>query len=381
MDPSTVTRVAALLTWVAVACAPVLRLVTGQAPLGQGQLSLMGLVGLGAVPILYLLSGVRFGRAPLKYRRWWVLLEAPAVLMAYWGLNDSTQPALLVIVASQFLVAFGLPTATLLLIATNVAFLVMLLARFGALDVITMMVIYGCFQAFAVMTITFAQRANETRDALLRINAELLATRQLLLESTRSEERLRLSRELHDVVGHKLTALKLQLRLHRNDNMAASRTSLEDCARLADELLTDVREVVDTLRHDDGIDLHRSLKALAPALPQPQIDMRLAPEARVTHVEQAHALLRCAQEGLTNALRHSGASRIVISLTQSGGGVTLCVEDDGPSRSAPAWGNGLTGMQERLQSLGGRLEVTALAEHGLLVTAWLPQDVLTETGS
>ena len=371
VEPATSLRIAALLIWIAVACVPVLDVLSGKMLLAEP--TVIGLGCVAVMPVLYALANVRFGQRRSGYRRWWAVLEVPAILMAYWGLNDISQPALLVIVASQFAVAFGRRTAILLLIPTNAALISLLQARLAPVDVVTNAIAYGCFQAFAVMIIIFAQRVVDARDALLRVNSELLATRELLLESTRSEERLRLSRELHDVVGHKLTALKLLLRMHRHPTSTES-DAIETCSRLADELLTDVRGVVSALRHSDGIDLHQSLKALIPALSQPQIELHLAPEARVPRLEQAHALLRCAQEGLTNALRHSGAKRIVISLDQSDDGVTLAIEDDGPTQAIPVWGNGLMGMQERLLSLGGRFEIAPRAQRGLRLSAWLPQN-------
>jgi signal transduction histidine kinase len=204
-------------------------------------------------------------------------------------------------------------------------------------------------------------------------NSELLATRQLLLESARGEERLRLSRELHDIVGHKLTALKLQLRLCMRDATSPTRDTISECMRLSDELLTDVRGVVSTLRTADGIDLHQSLAALVPAIPHPHVRLELAEDALVSRVEQAEALLRCAQEGLTNALRHSGAENITLRLTHSDAGIALSIEDDGHAQTPPRWGNGLKGMQERLTQLGGTLEVAAAQGSGIRVRAWLPQ--------
>ena len=67
------------------------------------------------------------------------------------------------------------------------------------------------FQGFAALTAWFAYNAERTRDELAATNADLLATRSLLADSARDSERLRLSRELHDVAGHKLTALKINL--------------------------------------------------------------------------------------------------------------------------------------------------------------------------
>jgi signal transduction histidine kinase len=143
--------------------------------------------------------------------------------------------------------------------------------------------------------------------------------------------------------------------------------------RLSDELLTDVRGVVSTLRTADGIDLHQSLAALVPAIPRPHVILELAEDALVPRVEQAETFLRCAQEGLTNALKHSGAENITLRLTRSEAGIALSIEDDGHAQTSPRWGNGLKGMHERLTHLGGTLEVTPAQGRGLKVRAWLPQ--------
>ncbi len=202
------------------------------------------------------------------------------------------------------------------------------------------MIGYGSLQAFAATALSYAKQAVQARDMTMLTNSELLATRQLLLESARGEERLRLSRELHDVVGHKLTALKLQLRLCVRDATSPTRESLSECMRLSDELLTDVRGVVSTLRAADGIDLHQSLAALVPAIPRPRVRLELAGDALVPRVEQAETLLRCAQEGLTNALRHSGAENITLRLAHSDTGIAPERRRRRPRTDAPL--NGAT---------------------------------------
>jgi len=82
-------------------------------------------------------------------------------------------------------------------------------------------------------------------------------------------------------------------------------------------------------------------------------------------------MLRCAQEGLTNALRHSGAGEIRVILAESAEGLTLTVEDDG-NGSVVAPGNGLVGLRERLQQLGGQLRVDTRSPRGLALIAILP---------
>jgi signal transduction histidine kinase len=82
-------------------------------------------------------------------------------------------------------------------------------------------------------------------------------------------------------------------------------------------------------------------------------------------------MLRCAQEGLTNALRHSGAAEVRVTLAESGEALTLTVEDDG-NGSVIEPGNGLIGLKERLQQLGGQLRIDIRVPRGLALVAILP---------
>lgn len=367
------------LLWAAVGLHPLFDVVHGRLPWNLS--TVVGLIGLLAFPALFTFTGLsrrQTAGPPFVWAHALVILEALAALAACWGLGSTTMDssalaALLVVPAAQFPSVYGPLTGFVLVLMLDIVLALLLSARLHWGVASRVVFAYAGFQLFAALTMASVRRADRARDEAAHINAELMATRQLLLEGARGEERLRLSRDLHDIVGHKLTALKLQLRLCARDAAPATRPFVDECMRLADELLTDVRGVVGALRAADGIDLHESLAALVPAVPRPQIRLELAPDARVASVEQAQTLLRCAQEGLTNALRHSGAGNVVMRLACSNGGVSLSIEDDGEIRLAPRWGNGLQGMQERLSMFGGTLEVATAKDGGLTVRAWLPQ--------
>src|SRR5262249_2260838 len=126
---------------------------------------------------------------------------------------------------------------------------------------------YVAFELFAAFVTRAAYAAQESRRDVLRVNRELRAARALVAEGARTQERLRLSRELHDVAGHKLTALKLQLSLALRTQADAAPGALRHCLMLADELLSDIRTVVSALRQQDTIDLQTALLALNPAVP------------------------------------------------------------------------------------------------------------------
>jgi len=362
---------AAYITWLAVALNPISEVIRGRLRLDDPA-TLLGLVGLFAQLALFI-ARARCLNNDSQRIRLLVLAQSVAALVAIRCLPNSDSIAvLLIIVAAQLSAVFTSRAALLWILLNNVFFAGLLMTRGHLISSLpTLFSIIG-FQAFAALTTTYARRAENARDALGSINAELLATRRLLLESARGEERLRLSRELHDVAGHKLTALKLQLRMAERDIPEGQRPVLADCVRLADELLADVRGMVDTLRAHDGIDLHAALAALVPSLLRPTVRLELAPEARVPRLDQAQALLRCAQEGLTNALRHSNAANVVLRLSASGQEIELQIEDDGQASALPVFGNGLTGMRERLAGLGGRLVIDLLDAGGLRLRVLLP---------
>lgn len=143
-------------------------------------------------------------------------------------------------------------------------------------------------------------------------------------------------------------------------------------ARLADELLGDIRAVVGELRRHDGIDLGDALETLSRYVDMPRVHVVVAPDAKVGDLPSAEALLRCAQEALTNAVRHSGASDVWLRLERDGGRVRLNVSDNGRGELPLRFGNGLTGMRERLVALGGGLEVSGNPGGGLHLEARLP---------
>lgn len=365
---------AAYLTWLAIAGGPFARLAAGRLTLTVP--TLLGFLGSISVLLLFIASTwCRHARSRSALSEpVLVLLQAPAALLACWGLRDGTQPVLLVMVAAQLPVLFTVRRAVLWVVAFDVPLAVLLVSRWGPADAALSLFSYIGFQVFAMLCTHYMLSAERARDAAERINAELLATRRLLQESTRNEERLRLSRDLHDAVGHKLTALKLQLRLAARDAEPAQLATLTQCATLADEVLADVRGVVSTLRAHEGLNLQQALAALIPPLPHPRIRLEVAPELRVARVEQAEALLRSAQEGLTNALRHSGAATVTLRLADGDNGIALTVDDDGAASAQPRWGNGLRGMHERLSALGGRLELGPGPAGGLRLRAWLPHE-------
>ncbi len=294
-----------------------------------------------------------------------------------WLSPYGASPVLLVLLACSLAFRFRGTALVGALVLMNLAYLAILLARTNsaAMQALVTVFAFAGFQGFSVLVIIALQRAEQMAEQLRQVNASLLATRSLLDESARESERLRVSRELHDVAGHKLTALKLNLRALGRDPALAAQREFEVAGALADELLEDIRAVVRQLRQHEGLDLQEALQRLAEPLPRPRVEIEVADDARVRNAEQAEALLRVAQEGLTNAARHSGAQRAWLRLHRTADALEMSVEDDGHVRLPVKPGNGLTGMRERIEQLGGSLETGASARGGLRLAARLPLEV------
>jgi signal transduction histidine kinase len=225
---------------------------------------------------------------------------------------------------------------------------------------------------FAFMSGVVALRQQIARDALRKVNSELLATQALLADNTRIAERVRIARELHDLVGHHLTALTLNLEVatHLVDGRALEH--VQQAHSLAKLLLADVREVVNEMRVDDKVDLAAALRTLVTGVPEPLIHLDLPLELAMTDPRRAQVLLRCAQEMITNSVRHARAKNLWIGLVEDVSGVALTARDDGRGVNNVEAGNGLSGMAERLRQLGGELKIESSQGAGFSLYAWIP---------
>lgn len=244
--------------------------------------------------------------------------------------------------------------------------------HFPVVEAVMQSVLYAGFSGFVFVTSLVARQQARARDEQRRLNAELRATRALLAESARVNERTRISRELHDLLGHHLTALSLNLEVAGHLTEGRAREHVQQAHTLARLLLTDVREAVSQLREGGAIDLGAALRPLAENLPALAIHMDIQQPLTVEDPERAHVLLRCAQEAITNAVRHSGARNLWLEAARRDGQVTLRVRDDGVGSAALVAGNGLSGMRERLQQHGGSLAVETAPGQGMRLTMALP---------
>ncbi|WP_220504517.1 sensor histidine kinase [Microbispora sp. H13382] len=201
---------------------------------------------------------------------------------------------------------------------------------------------------------------------------ELGRTREKLAVAAVSAERLRFSRDLHDLLGHTLSMVVVKAeavrRLAPRDTEAAMRHAA-DIEAIGRQALTEVREAVTGYRDASlAFELDSARAALAAA----GVDCVVKESGPALSRETDMLLSWVVREGITNVVRHSGARRCVITLRRDRDPVLVEISDDGAGGAAgDEDGSGLRGLRERLAAAGGRLS-TARLPRGFVLTAEIP---------
>ncbi|HMN96367.1 MAG TPA: histidine kinase [Phycisphaerales bacterium] len=341
-------------------------------------------------------------------------LQSIAALVANWAIPTvlpgvATSGVLLVVVAAQ-LGGLRLGVALPWIGLQSAGLLGIYVAGWSPAIAWTAASAYFAFQLGMLGFGRLAERERALREELATIVADLRSTRALLASSIRDAERVRISRELHDLLGHHLVALGLQLDAAALESGEPARSRVLQARALARLLLADVRAAVSDLRAGPAIDLAAALRALEIPGIAPRVVLRIGPGFIEPEAGIAAVLLRCAQEAVTNARRHAGATCVEVELRRGERPdreeTLLVVGDDGrgvaatvraaiaqgrrrSERGTPAvsgevarpvgrkgdgalGGRGLAGMRERLAEIGGTLEVRDRAAGGIEIVVAVP---------
>ncbi len=234
--------------------------------------------------------------------------------------------------------------------------------------------------SLAVLTLLVGFAMTGVRQ-LVRTTIQLRQARATVAQLAANEERLRLARDLHDLLGHSLSLITLKSELagrmlpDHPDKAAAQVADIEQVSRQA---LVDVRAAVSGYRRRTlAGELAGARTALTAA--GVEADVPLEVPGALPAEQGETALAWALREAVTNVVRHSGARRCTVALTSrhtlDGPVVELSVEDDGRGGSSAARGNGLTGLTERVEAAGGAVDVGPGTRGGFRLTARVPLGV------
>jgi signal transduction histidine kinase len=279
-----------------------------------------------------------------------LVLQASAVVLMVGLLCNGFEGMLLVLVAAQFGGLLGTGTGIGWILVQTAALVTGITVHWSLRPALMLAPPYLGFQVFVFLVFRLQARLNE-RSRLL--------------------ERLRIAQELHDALGHHLTTLALNLEVAAQLTVGQAQESIRTAQLMSRLLLDDVRELVRAVKADETIDLVAELRRLARDVPSPRVHVAVAGEVRIGDGRWSHTFLRCAQEFVTNSVRHGRADNVWFELKEADGGVELLARDDGRGVAEIRNGDGLLGMRRRFEELGGTLVIESQEHAGFALTARL----------
>lgn len=232
--------------------------------------------------------------------------------------------------------------------------------------------LYWMLSLFTLVMVNSWVQENEAKEASQQLNRELLAAQTLLKEATKQSERVRIARNIHDLVGHHLTALTINLQVAMRKSEGEAQQQVEKSYAIAKLLLSDVREAVSEIREKSNIELRESLHALIDALPRLEVQLELDADLHITNVELADVIIKSVQESLTNSLKHSKSDTFTIKIYQANQTLMVSMQDNGGGVLELEPGNGLRGIEERIAMLKGTVKFHSDAK-GFTTSICIPE--------
>ncbi|MBV9915123.1 MAG: sensor histidine kinase [Solirubrobacterales bacterium] len=247
--------------------------------------------------------------------------------------------------------------------------------------VIAGLALAGAALALGLYQATRLAYFEQVRERAARLERE----RELLDEHAATQERLRIARELHDVVAHNVSLMVIQAQAlgATAEDTASARDGAQTIAELGRDAMSEMHRTLELIRTDSA-EQERSpqpaLEDLGPLLERAQaagisVELAVTGSPRPLPVGVELSAYRIVQEALTNVIKHSGSDRASVQLTYGDEGLALEIVDHGAGANGPgnsASGYGLVGMRERVALFGGSLEVGPVNGRGYRVLATLP---------
>jgi signal transduction histidine kinase len=229
--------------------------------------------------------------------------------------------------------------------------------------------------AFTQITVSEQRARAELAQAHQKLREYAVQVEELAI----AEERNRLAREIHDGLGHYLTAVNIQIKAAlamSEQEPALTQEALKKAQTLTQEALTDVRRSISSLRQDpaSGRPLSETLDRLAEEVRASGVESSFSTKGspRPLNSQVEFTLFRIAQEGMTNVRKHAQASHLDLCLEYLESSVRISLQDDGIGANQTEAGFGLMGLRERLELLGGNLTLSTAPGKGFLLQAEIP---------
>ncbi len=302
------------------------------------------------------------------------LIVAAIIVMTVMLPQGGAAGYLLVFSAAPSSRLMSLPKAVLWTVAQTVIFAGMLAFFESAQTVLITVAFISLFQLGGLFSSFVAANEARVRNEMLHINCQLRETQARLAETSREAERLRIARDLHDSIGSHLTIMYVNLEtLAQMIERPEQRFIVERTRAMAHELLQEVRQTVGVMRVQSQSDLMPSLRGFLERLPNLQIELQSPTSLPCANAQHMQMALRCTQELISNVVRHAKATHLWLHLEPCSAGLTIRVRDDGRGAQQLRVGNGLTGLRERIEEIGGHLRIDTAPGCGLSATVWLPR--------
>ena len=204
-------------------------------------------------------------------------------------------------------------------------------------------------QIFALSSSLARTREEASQQLLARQNDELLASRAIMAQRSRAEERFRIAGDLHDTLGHRLTALQLQLEAIAHQAPESLKREVLQTKATAADLLEEVRQIVKEIPGTPRDDLATAIRELAELTPR--VVVEISGELPAVTPELGQQLVFCTQEAISNAVRHGGADLIRICYEQ--GAIQISDNGSGLGSRPAREGFGLSNIRKRLAPFAG----------------------------
>jgi signal transduction histidine kinase len=221
---------------------------------------------------------------------------------------------------------------------------------------------------------------SKSHQELSDVHEQLRSYSKQVEELTVIRERNQIAREIHDTVGHKITALIVQLQLAREYmslDLEKSKETIQKCEELTRDALEEIRTSVRTLREDDGMNATflaatQSVLKEFSHMTRIQVSLDINGDLTNTPTSLQPTIIRIIQESLTNSKRHGDATRCQVSIDCSPDLIGLVIDDNGKGAAKVQPSFGLTNMRERVLEHGGSIQYESHTGKGFKVKVELP---------